>query len=408
MYTVLQYGHMIADRVRMDAYVEALRRVVRPGALVLDVGTGTGIFALLACQLGARRVVAVEPAPAIAAARALAAANGMADRITFVEAPIEDLALDARADVLISDMRGALPLAGRHLPAIRFARERFLAPDGVQIPLRDDLYAAPLEAPELYQTHVTRWTENPWSLDMEPARELVVNGLWSGAGTPGRPLTEPAHLGTVDYVRGPEPDLRTRVAFDFDAPGTVHALLLWFDATLAEGLGFSNAPGAAELVYGRVCLPLREPLKVGPGDRLALELRALLQGGDYVWSWATQLQDRDGSFRSRQSQSTFLGAPLSPERLRPRALDRRPALADSGRVDRFVLCHADGRRSLEEIARLTAERFPERFPGWRDAAAHVGALLDRYTAPEPAATGAPLRNPAPSRPPAPLGPHPAA
>mgnify|MGYP001184895145 CR=1 FL=1 len=72
---------MIADRVRMDAYVRALRQAVVPGSVVIDIGTGTGIFAMLACQFGARRVYAIEPDDAIQVAREIAAANGFADRI---------------------------------------------------------------------------------------------------------------------------------------------------------------------------------------------------------------------------------------------------------------------------------------------------------------------------------------
>lgn len=399
MYTVLQYGHMIADRVRMEAYTEALRRAVRPGHRVLDVGTGTGIFALLACQLGAREVVAVEPAPAIEAARALAAANGCEGRIRFVRAPVEALEMEGRADVVVSDLRGALPYTGRHLPTMRQVRERFLAPGGVLLPRRDRVFAVPLEAPELYRTHVTDWTENPWSLDLGPARELVVNTLWSGTGAGEGALAAPALLGEVDYAAGPEPDLRARVAFPVERSGTAHALLLWFDAEIAEGVGFSNAPGGPDLVYGRVALPLRRPVTVEEGGRLELDLSALLQGDDYVWSWRTVVRDADGTPRADLRQSTFLGVPLGGDALRGRDLDRRPALGEAGRVDRFALCLADGRRRLEEIARATAERFPGRFRDLREASAHVGALLDRY-APPGAAPASPRTDappPAPRR-----------
>ena len=47
-YTLGGYGQMMADRVRMDAYAAALEQAVRPGCVVLDVGTGTGMMALIA------------------------------------------------------------------------------------------------------------------------------------------------------------------------------------------------------------------------------------------------------------------------------------------------------------------------------------------------------------------------
>ncbi|HEX6283874.1 MAG TPA: 50S ribosomal protein L11 methyltransferase, partial [Pyrinomonadaceae bacterium] len=85
MYSLHFYGRMIADRVRTDAYAEALRRSVKPDSIVLDLGCGPGLFALLACKLGARRVYAVEPNNAINIAREAAAANGFADRIEFFQ-----------------------------------------------------------------------------------------------------------------------------------------------------------------------------------------------------------------------------------------------------------------------------------------------------------------------------------
>ena len=78
MYSVHTYGQMLADGPRMDAHVAALRRVVKPGSVVLDLGCGPGVFALLACRFGARRVFAIEPDNVIELARQAAKANGFA------------------------------------------------------------------------------------------------------------------------------------------------------------------------------------------------------------------------------------------------------------------------------------------------------------------------------------------
>lgn len=73
MHSIANYGAMIADRVRVSAYADALRRVITSDSVVIDLGTGTGIFALLACRFGARRVYAIEPSDAIQVAREIAA-----------------------------------------------------------------------------------------------------------------------------------------------------------------------------------------------------------------------------------------------------------------------------------------------------------------------------------------------
>ncbi len=62
--------------------VLALEDEVRPGARVLDVGTGSGILAIAAVLLGAERVDAVDIEPvAVRSARENAARNNVADRV---------------------------------------------------------------------------------------------------------------------------------------------------------------------------------------------------------------------------------------------------------------------------------------------------------------------------------------
>ena len=89
---------MIADRLRTNAYSEALRRVVKRGTVVLDIGTGSGILALLACRFGARKVYAIEPSDAIQIAREIAAANGCQEHIEFIQKVSTQTELPERAD----------------------------------------------------------------------------------------------------------------------------------------------------------------------------------------------------------------------------------------------------------------------------------------------------------------------
>lgn len=83
VYTVTDHRRIVGDQGRVEAYAQALRRATRPGSVVADIGTGTGIMALLACRAGARRVYAIEPDDIIQVARALAQDNGLADRIVL-------------------------------------------------------------------------------------------------------------------------------------------------------------------------------------------------------------------------------------------------------------------------------------------------------------------------------------
>src|SRR5579863_3225377 len=150
MYTLEEFGQMVGDKPRMDAYMEAISRTVRPGDVVVDLGCGVGVFALLACRAGAKKVYAIEGSEIILWGKQLAAANGFSERIEFLRGDSRQMELPERANVIVSDVRGSLPLYGEAVDSIADARRRFLAPGGIQIPESDALFAAIVEAGKSY------------------------------------------------------------------------------------------------------------------------------------------------------------------------------------------------------------------------------------------------------------------
>ena len=379
MYSINGYGDMITDTVRMDAYVRALEKAVRPGAVVLDIGTGTGIFALLACRMGARRVYAIETSDAIALAREIARDNGCADSIEFIQELSTRVTPRERADVVVSDLRGALPFYGGHLPTIMDARQRLMAPRGTLIPSRDTLWVACVDAADLLDDTTRPWSQDPLGFDMRAALKLVTNQWRRVSVKREQMLTEAARLGSVDYESVGTPDFTATVSAKAVRDGHGHGMCAWFDAELAEGIGFSNAPGQPELIYGQAFFPWPEPVALEAGDEISFTLRADLEGHDYSMSWSTRIEDGARKRRKAQfAQSSFFAAPLSPERLRKLAATHVPELNDDGRIDTLGLEMMGEGRSLDEIAQRLARQFPERFQRWEDALTRAGELSARY------------------------------
>lgn len=130
---------MMNDTPRNEAYLAGLRAAVTPQSLVLEIGTGSGLLAMMAARLGAAQVVTCEVVPLIAqTAQGIVAANGFADRVRVVAKPSTALEVGAdlprRADVLVSEIFSSELLGEGVLPAIEDARRRLLAPGARIVP----------------------------------------------------------------------------------------------------------------------------------------------------------------------------------------------------------------------------------------------------------------------------------
>jgi type I protein arginine methyltransferase len=316
MYSLRFYGQMLADAPRMDAYAAALRQTVKPDSMVMDLGSGPGVFALLACKLGARRVYAVEPDSVISLARDAAAANGFADRIEFFENLSTEISLPEPASIIISDLRGVLPWFQQHIPSIIDARARLLARGGVLIPHRDILWAAVVEAPDRYEEIVGPWQNNKFDLDLSAGTRLITNTWRKTRIKPEQLLAEPICWATIDYYEVDTPDIRAEICWQAARNGTAHGVAVWFDSELVDGIGFSNHPGAPEMIYGNGLFPFSQPVEVMEGERIVLRLAAKMVEDDYVWRWDTDFFARDDSHpKTSFKQSTFFGVPLSRAQL---------------------------------------------------------------------------------------------
>lgn len=372
---------MITDRVRMGAYREALEQAVRPGCRVADIGTGTGIFAIIACQLGARRVYAIEPTVSIDVARQVAAENGVADRIEFIPELSTRITLPEPIDVVVADVGGVLPFYEQAIPSLIDARERLLAESGLSIPARDTLRAALVETRKPYPYDGAALSDPRLGVDMSAATRFAANSWTRDKLSEEELLTDPQSWTTLDYATVTSADAHGRLTASVTREGTANAVCVWFDRELIDGIGFSNAPGEPGRIYGQALLPLETPVEVDTGDDVTVHIEARLVGGDYAWRWDTRITAANGGGGPKAAfeQSTVRSAPVSISRLRRREAGHRPELGEDGEINSFVLSLMDGATPLSDIAEQLTGRFPERFAEPNDALARVAQLSEKYS-----------------------------
>ena len=378
MYDLSDYLAMIDDHRRTSAYMRALQATIRPGDVVLELGTGFGYFAVEAARLGAAHVYAVEPNDAIDLGPALAARHGVADRITFLQCRASQVEMPERADVLLEDLRGCSPLLGGRLGILRDARERLLRPGARFVAQRDRLIVAPamLRAP-VGKRVATGPRVDGEALSLDDVRMRAAQ-TWRRIDADGFDLLARASSWTtLDLTSVDRLDVDGAASFVIERDGLLEGLASWFEAELAGGARISSGPEAGGSVYAVGWYPLARGELVRVGDGVAVRLRATHEGTDYVWLWETTITPADGSAPRRSRQSSLATSLLSAPRRARRAAAHVPGLTDALAVQRELLGAVEGTRTLEEITAILRARHPERFADARAALAWTAAELAR-------------------------------
>jgi hypothetical protein len=277
----IQHVNMLNDRARTSAFLDAIRQVVGPGDVVVDIGTGTGVLSVAAAQAGAGHVYAIEVGSIGKVAEAVFAANGFADRITLVPGLSTHVSLPERADVLISEMIGDEALQERALQTTRDAIKRFLKPEARFVPRTVRIYAIAVEIPEpvvarylFRETSLADWHE--WyGINFGPLELGNAPGPLRIFAHPRRPRewprrSGPVLLAEVDFASGSTPSITREAEFAATESGRINGIISYFELGLAPGVELSVDPNRADDdCHWRLPVWLQPvPLEVELGERL--------------------------------------------------------------------------------------------------------------------------------------------
>lgn len=285
---------LLADRVRNDLFQRAIAARVRPGDSVVDLGSGSGIWAIVAAKCGARRVVAVEREPLLCALiERLAHENGVSAQVQVACADVLKIELDREFDVAISETLGTSAFEEGIVAHLARGRDRFVRPGGALIPEQVGLRAAPVSLPDLAAA----------GLETSSFRSLASHvPHWVGPGR-AKTLARPRDLLTVDLrMADPaEPLPQGRAEFSVDDASNVHGLGVWVNAWLAPGVRLTTR---ASTHWGVTVLPIELP---PPGPA---RLRFEVDWNPQRKRWSVEILRPDGASTRAEHSPLFALASL--------------------------------------------------------------------------------------------------
>jgi hypothetical protein len=225
---------------------------VQPGDVVLDIGTGCGVYAVAAAQAGAAHVFAVEATAAAQVARAFCDANGVGDRVTVLEGWSTQITLPVKAQVMIADIPGNDPFTSQFFEVVIDARARLLAPNARMIPRQIDLWAQPVCIVDSDRSRFAFTDSNAeqwraWykfdfrALSVERLLPAVIHVTGELAATWPR-VGPPLLIACIDLQTVDKPIVEASVDAEATAAGQIDAVIGYSALELAPGRSRSGSP----------------------------------------------------------------------------------------------------------------------------------------------------------------------
>lgn len=265
---------MLADEARNRAYEDALRAMVRPDDLVLDIGAGSGLLAMMAARAGAAAVVACEADRALAAtAREIVDRNGLGEKVEILAERSTKLGrtgpLAPGADLIVAEVFSHTLLDEGAIETLNHAMMTLAAPGARIIPGSASIhlaladYRGEIPSPlgdvagfdlSLFDRHVSRRISVPLK-----SRNLRLRGA-------GQALFD------FDFSRGEAPVERRRKLELTSRGGRVAGVAQWIRLQLTDDIAFENRPGPGRRSHWPcVFHPFDEPVATAEGDRVPVE-----------------------------------------------------------------------------------------------------------------------------------------
>ena len=254
----------LIDIARTDAFKNAIEEVVRPGDVVLDVGSGSGILSFLASRKTPSRIVAVELDPLLARClRTSVERNGLTEVIDVVEGNALDIKKEnfpSKVDVVLAEIVDTGLMDEQLVPVLnRLWREGIID-------------ASTRIIPNSYQTRmqlVNVGTEF-YGYDITAPQHLWPHYTVEGAGwwqTELRSLSAEIEVVRLDFTKGPsELSVDKILTFRQENAGVANGVKICGTLELSESLTL----GATNALNGDKFIPI-DFIKSGSEIRLRVK-----------------------------------------------------------------------------------------------------------------------------------------
>lgn len=288
---------LIADRVRNAAFEKALRMLIKKGeTTVADIGTGTGLLALMAAKLGAREVFLYEAAEVAGVAAKVLKANG-ARNCHLIPCHSTEMVDPPKVDVVVSETLGNYAFEEHMIETLADAKKRFLKPGGTIIPRRLEQLVAPVVSDRI-QSEFDAWEKT--GFDLSIARTMSLNNIYVRTLKPAELLGAQV-WDKIEFGSDARSARKGEASWKLKSDATIYGFAVWWKAELVPGVDLSTAPDAPRTHWEQLYFPLLAPIAAKREETIAVTLRSKTSpdSGTHV-AWTAMHRDARGREIARQ------------------------------------------------------------------------------------------------------------
>lgn len=239
---------MLNDEKRNAAFEQALANAITSDSIVLDIGSGTGLLAMMAARAGAKQTITCEMVPQLAElARDTVVLNGLSDRVMMLDKKSTSVVIGSqmmrKANLLVTETVDCGLLGEGIVPSIAHAKANLLTEDAQIVPCAATVFGMVVESPRLRNLNSARTVAG---FDVSLMNRYATAHYFPVrlAAFEYTALTDPFKVFHFDFANGTIIPERKTIAVRANRDGVGHCIIFWFNMQLDEETSISNEPGS--------------------------------------------------------------------------------------------------------------------------------------------------------------------